>query len=93
MCDVGLLPDEQVYCFLYVILILDTFYEVMGHFTARSLHSLKPSVTSQPIQSKLNLNSVTSQPIIYLCVATRVLIYELCCEFVFFYRSRCNKKL
>ena len=23
---------------------------VMGHFTARSLHSLKPSVTSQPIQ-------------------------------------------
>ena len=39
---------------------------VMGHFTARSLHSLKPSVTSQPIQNKLNLTSVTSQPIIYL---------------------------
>ena len=39
---------------------------VMGHFTYRSLHSLKPSVTSQPIQSKLNLISVTSQPIIYL---------------------------
>ena len=40
--------------------------EVMGHFTARSLHSLKPSVTSQPIQNKLNLISVTSQAIIYL---------------------------
>ena len=49
----------------------------MGHFTARSLHSLKPSVNSQPIQNKLNLTSVTSQPIIYLylCVAPGVLIY------------------
>ena len=36
---------------------------VMGHFTARSLHSLNPSVTSQPIQNKSNLTSVTSQPI------------------------------
>ena len=40
---------------------------VMGHFTARSLHSLKPSVTSQPIHNKLNLTSV--------CVAPGVLIY------------------
>ena len=50
---------------------------VMGHFTAQSLHSLKPSVTSQPIQNRLSLTSVTSQPIIYLsvCVAPGVLIY------------------
>ena len=49
---------------------------VMGHFPARSLHSLKPSVTSKPIQNKLNLTSGTSQPIIYLlCVAPGVLIY------------------
>ena len=49
----------------------------MGHFTARSLHSLKPSVTSQPIQNKFNFTSVTSQSIIYLqvCVVPGVLFY------------------
>ena len=58
---------------------------VMGHFNVRSLHSLKPSVTSQPIQNKLNLTSVTSQPIIYLWVrvAPRVLIYVVYLDFLF----------
>ena len=42
-----------------------------------SLHSLKPSVTSQPIQNILNFTSVTSQSIIclWVCVAPGVLIY------------------
>ena len=68
---------------------------VMGHFTARSLHSLKPSVTSQPIQNQLNFISVTSQPIYtYLLVGVCCPRgFDLCCEFDLFYRSRSNTKL
>ena len=66
---------------------------VMGHFTTRSLHSLKPSVTSKPIQNKLNLTSVTSQPIIYLYKCVLPPGFDLCCEFDLFYRSRSNNKI
>ena len=54
----------------------------MGHFTARSLHSLKPLVTSQPIQNKFNLTSVTSQPIIYLQVCVLLINVVILISFI-----------
>ena len=71
------MSDIMIMMHSYMMIWYDD--DVIGHFTARSLHRLRPSVTSQPIQNKFNFTLVTSQSqSIYLHL-------QVCCPWGFVY--------